>query len=166
MTISHLLRAAVLFALCALLSGCAAIQQSLQDRARSGCPVTEPVLLLPPDDPAVNGAPAEGYYYTNENGSILAAGWWWEGRESGEGTNQLTADENGIKTGWFRPPGEDLVITGSRIDGEAPPLGSSVPCCYPTRFQATGLMFPTEGCWEVTARAQGESLTFIVWVDP
>ena len=34
------------------------------------------------------------------------------------------------------------------------------------RFQATGLIFPTEGCWEVTAKAADSVLSFVVRVEP
>ncbi len=68
--------------------------------------------------------------------------------------------------GWFRPEGASLKITGKRLDGQGPPLEAHVPCCYPTRFQATGLSFPTEGCWEVTAKAAKSELLFVVWVEP
>ena len=78
----------------------------------------------------------------------------------------LKASKEGVKVGWFRPAGADLEITGQRLDGQAPPLKAHVPCCYPTRFQATGLSFPTEGCWEVTARAAESELSFVVWVEP
>jgi len=59
-----------------------------------------------------------------------------------------------------------MEITGRRLDGEAPPLEAEFPCCYPTRFQASGLYFPTEGSWEVTAKAADSVLTFIVKVEP
>jgi hypothetical protein len=67
--------------------------------------------------------------------------------------------------GWFRPAGETLTITGQRLDAEAPPLEAEIPCCYPTRFQATGLYFPTEGCWEVNAAAAESELSVVVWVE-
>jgi len=143
-----------------LLTGCTAIEGALRDRAAAACPVTEPEWLLPPEDSAVGNAPAHGYYYANADRSILAAAWWWDAED-----HPLRTSEEGIKTGWFRPAGADLTITGERLDGDAPPLGSSVPCCYPTRFQASGLIFPTEGCWEVNAEAGGEPLTFVVWVE-
>jgi hypothetical protein len=41
-----------------------------------------------------------------------------------------------------------------------------IPCCYPTRFQSSGLYFPTEGCWEVTAQAGESELVFVVRVEP
>jgi hypothetical protein len=125
----------------------------------TACPVSEPAWLLPPDDSAVQNEPAYGYYFVNEDRSIWAAA-WWEGQEE----NYLIPGED-IKTGWFRPAGATLEITGQRLDGKAPALEAHVPCCYPTRFQATGLLFPTEGCWEVTARAEDSALKFVVWVE-
>jgi hypothetical protein len=68
--------------------------------------------------------------------------------------------------GWFRPAGVDLEVAGRRIDGEAPPLHFHAPCCYPTRFQASGLYFPAAGCWEVNAKAGKSDLSFVVWVNP
>jgi hypothetical protein len=78
----------------------------------------------------------------------------------------LRVSEEGIKMGWFRPAGATLEITGQRLDAQALPLHAHSPCCYPTRFQATGLYFPSEGCWEVRARAAESELSFVVWVEP
>lgn len=127
----------------------------------SVCTVTEPEWVKPPADSAVSGTPDFGYYYVNDDRSIWVAA-WWEGVEG----NYINATGNGIKTGWFRPEGVDLIISGKRIDGDAPPLVAEVPCCYPTRFQATGLIFPTEGCWEIKAKAGESELAFTLWVDP
>jgi hypothetical protein len=129
--------------------------------AEESCPVTEPAWLKPPDDPAVLSEPAFSYYYVNEDSSIWSAAYWGD-----EEKEYLRASEDGLKWGWFRPEGALLEITGSRIDGEAPPLRSEVPCCYPTRFQVSGLYFPTEGCWEVTAKADDKELSFVVWIRP
>lgn len=137
-----------------LLTGCAT-------SGKAACPVTEPVWVKPPEDSAVSGPPAYGYYYLNEDRSIWASAWWEEQEE-----NFLRVNEEGIKVGWFRPAGAELVITGQRLDGEAPPLEAEASCCYPTRFQASGLYFPTEGCWEVTAKAADSKLSFVVWVEP
>ena len=128
---------------------------------KAACPVTEPVWVKPPEDSAVLNPPAYGYYYLNADRSIWASAWWEEQEE-----NYLRVSEEGIKVGWFRPAGADLEITGQRLDGEAPPLEAEASCCYPTRFQASGVYFPTEGCWEVTAQAADSKLTFVVWVEP
>jgi len=127
----------------------------------SACPVTEPDWAKPPDDAAVPDTPEYGYYFVNEDRSIWASAWWTEAKEY-----HLRASEEGIKVGWFRPAGATLEISGHRLDGQAPPLEVHVPCCYPTRFQATGLIFPTEGCWELRARAADSALSFVVSVEP
>lgn len=125
------------------------------------CPATEPVWLKPPADAAVQNPPEFGYYFVNEDRSMWASAWW-----AGQEEYHVRTSEEGIKVGWFRPAGATLEITGQRLDAQAPPLKAQVPCCYPTRFQATGLVFPTRGCWEVTARAADSHLSFVVWVGP
>lgn len=134
---------------------------SIESATTAICSPTEPVWAKPPDDTAVQGSPDFGYYFINEDESIWAAAWWTE-----QAVTYLRAGGTGIKTGWFRPAGATLAITGERLDAQAPPLEAHIPCCYPTRFQATGLSFPTEGCWEVTARAADNELSFVVQVAP
>ena len=69
------------------------------------------------------------------------------------------------KFGWWRGVSGKLRIEGRRLDGPAPPLGSDVPDGYgDTGFQASGIVFPTEGCWEVTGRVGAASLTFVTLV--
>ncbi len=135
----------------------AAVESSPMD----DCPMTEAVWAKPPEDAAVLNAPEYGYYFVNEDRSIWASAGW-----TGQAGYALHAGEDGNKEGWFRPEGAKLEITGRRIDGQAAPLEADVPCCYPTRFQATGLYFPTPGCWEVTAKAADRALTFVVAVEP
>ena len=132
-----------------------------ESTSASVCPVTEPVWAKPPDDDAVQNAPGFGYYFVNQDRSMWASAWW-----TGEAEHYLRASEEGVKVGWFRPAGAVLEITGQRLDAQAPPLEAHVPCCYPTRFQATGLIFPAEGCWEVTAKAADSELSFVVRVEP
>lgn len=147
----------ILMFLVLIVSGCSAIGKD----AAASCPLTEPVWIKPPEDAAVSNPPEFGYYYSNGDNSILASAWWF-----GQEDYPLRADSNGVKVGWFRPEGTELTITAQRLDGEAPEFDAHVPCCYPTRFQATGLYFPTEGCWEVNAKAADKEITFIVWVEP
>ena len=146
-------RSLVTFLLFLVLIGCGSAQED--------CPLTEPIWEKPPADAAVPDAPAYSYYFVNEDRSIWASA-GWAGKEGVP--PQVT--EEGIKVGWFRPAGATLEISGHRLDGKAPSLESNVPCCYPTRFQATGIYFPTEGCWEVTAMADDKELSFVVWVEP
>ncbi len=139
-----------------LIIGCAPAEKS----TATSCPITETTWVKPPEDSAVGGSMAYGDYFANEDQSILASAWWAEPE-----AYQQYASEGGVKVGWFRPEGAELHITGQRLDGEAPPLEAHVPCCYPTRFQATGLVFPTEGCWRVVATAAESELSFVVWLE-
>ena len=141
--------------------GCKTSDQSSEDSTVNNCAVTTPVWETPRDDPAVEASVKNGYYFVNENRSIWASAWWTEQEEI-----YLHANEEDIKIGWFRPAGADLLISGKRIDADADPLEAHIPCCYPTRFQSTGLYFPTEGCWEVKAQADNDLLSLIVWVEP
>lgn len=125
------------------------------------CPLSEPAWIKPPEDPAVSGVPEAGHYFVNADRSIWASAWW-----TGQEEQYLRATEEGVKVGWFRPEGAELTITGRRVDGPAPPLEAHIPCCYPTRFQATGLVFPSEGCWEIQAAAGESTLKFVLNVHP
>jgi hypothetical protein len=72
-----------------------------------------------------------------------------------------------MKFGWWRGASARgrLRITGRRLDAPAPPLQASIPTGYgPTGWQATGLTFPTEGCWEVTGSAGRARLAFVTRV--
>jgi len=71
----------------------------------------------------------------------------------------------GMKFGWMRGASGKLLITGRRLDGEALPLRSEVPDGYGDRgFQATYLIFPTPGCWEITGHVGDSSVTFVTKV--
>jgi hypothetical protein len=70
-----------------------------------------------------------------------------------------------MKFGWWRNVSGQLEITGRRLDGSAPPLHAGVPDGYGgTGFQASGVSFPTEGCWELTGSVGSSSLTFVTLV--
>ena len=128
---------------------------------KNSCPLTEPKWLMPPEDAAVNTSPEYGYYFVNKDQSIWASAWQVRDEESAF----RTGDE-GNKIGWFRPAGAELMITGRRLDAQGPPLEAKTGCCYPTRFQASAVYFPTEGCWEINAQAEDRKLSFVVWLEP
>lgn len=100
------------------------------------------VALAPPDGQIVAGLlPGGGMRATiNADGSIDA------------------------KVGWWRAGSGRPVITGRRIDRYAAPLRAHVPGGYSAGFQATGLTFPTTGCWRVRRSYGGASLTCTVRV--
>ena len=119
--------------------------------SREECAVSKGVLDTTRDDP--NADPfGSGPWHINADRTI----WVWD---------QMYRAGVGLKTLWIRPSGTQLVVVGRRLDSEAAPLQAVIPCCYPTGFQASALLFPTEGCWEVTATAGSSKLTFVTKVE-
>lgn len=71
----------------------------------------------------------------------------------------------GQKFLWWRITPGILAITGRRLDAPAPPLQASIPDGYGTSgLQASGVFFPTEGCWEITGTVGGQTLSFVTFV--
>jgi hypothetical protein len=125
------------------------------------CPVTAPNGSTPPGE-----QPSDLYY---GNGKIWTA-LWPDGvvRFERGGPGEIRSDGSlEMKFPWWRGPEAvgALKIVGQRLDGQAPPLGADIPEGYgDTGFQATGLVFPSEGCWQVTARAGEAELTVVTQV--
>ena len=81
--------------------------------------------------------------------------------------NILPDGSLGMKWPWWRGEGTvgRLSIEGRRLDSQAPPLRADILEGYgESGFQASGLIFPTAGCWEVTGRVGDASLTFVTLV--
>jgi hypothetical protein len=71
----------------------------------------------------------------------------------------------GMKFGWWRGVPGRLHITGRRLDASAPHVRSDVPAGYgASGFQATGVTFPTERCWEVIGSVHRTELSFVTFV--
>lgn len=69
------------------------------------------------------------------------------------------------KFGWWRVTPGTLTISGRRLDAPAPPLRADVPECYGSSgFQASGVFFPTAGCWEITGTVDDATLSFVTFV--
>jgi hypothetical protein len=93
----------------------------------------------------------------------------WPGGEivfKPDGPGFVTTDGAlGMKFGWQRGIRGKLTITGRRLDAAAPPLRSEVNDGYgDIGFQASYVIFPTPGCWEVTGHVAGASVTFVTSV--
>ena len=71
----------------------------------------------------------------------------------------------GMKFGWQRAGRGRLTVEGRRLDDAAPALRAESSGSGGDIFQATSLIFTTPGCWEVTGRVGGASLTFVTRVE-
>lgn len=66
---------------------------------------------------------------------------------------------------WWRDVTGQLTIRGGEVGGSGAPIRADIPPGYgDSGFQASSVIFPTEGCWRVTGRAGNASLTFVVSV--
>jgi len=81
------------------------------------------------------------------------------------------------KVGWWRQgynnrtePKPKLIVTGRRLDGDAPALAvSDATNAYSPDIGSAmlvGIHIPTHGCWEITGHYGGHTLTLIVSVEP
>lgn len=111
------------------------------------------------------GQPPDRWYHGTHG---LWAAMWWTG-----GTVVVPLRDvqpNGrlyVKVGWWRARGSQgrLRITGHRLDRPAVALGADISDGYGSSgFQATALLFPTGGCWQVTGRAGRGQLTMVMRV--
>jgi hypothetical protein len=128
-----------------------------------GCPVTRPRRWRPPA-----GVPVDALFgaeVAHGNGKLWVGGLGDHGVIEA-GPEDVERDGSvGMKFGWWREVEGSLRIGGRRLDAPAPPLRADVPDGYGDRgFQASGVYFPTEGCWEVTGTVGAASLTFVTLV--
>jgi hypothetical protein len=74
----------------------------------------------------------------------------------------------GVKIAWQRGPGTRgrVSVEARRLDAPAPPVRRRISArgYGLTGLQASGIAFPTQGCWRVTASAGGAHLTFVLLV--
>jgi hypothetical protein len=78
------------------------------------------------------------------------SGTWWAGRR-------------GNKVLWEREVTGKLELSGYRLDRPALRIQAGVPDGYGlTGIQASGISFPTPGCWRLTARVGRHRTSFTV----
>jgi hypothetical protein len=131
--------------------------------AAGSCPVTLPNHKVQPGAGFGRG----GFNYGN---NFLRAQIWPHGTLLAgvlpNGASWATINKDGsiwAKQGWWRGNSARLVITGRRLDANAPPLRGDVPTGYGDHgFVATGLTFPTAGCWQVNGKLGSARLTYVV----
>jgi hypothetical protein len=120
------------------------------------CRVIQPNGATPPGE-----APSDLNHGNGKLWTVL----WPHGVVIASGPDQVRPDGSiGMKFPWWRGVRGRLRIEGHRLDGIAPPLRTEMSDYGPTGFQASGLIFPTPGCWEVTGQAGPASLTFVTLV--
>jgi hypothetical protein len=131
-------------------------------RAAKTCPVTVPNGLVPPSAPRTALPPVPPVF--DGNGELWVK-LWPLGVIVARPVVVTAKGLIDIKLPWWRGVPGRLTITGRRLDAPAPPLKSDVPAGYgDTGFQATGVIFPTQGCWRVTGQVGTTRLVFVTLV--
>jgi hypothetical protein len=105
-----------------------------------------------------------GWQRAYGNGSLWVGALWPHGVVIITPDN---VDPNGrleMKFGWYRLTSGLLTITGRRLDAPAPPASGVASGYGLIGFNASGVVFPTEGCWQVTGRVARVTLTFVTFV--
>jgi hypothetical protein len=127
------------------------------------CPVTPPTPFSPP-----SGVSQDDLFGADDsygNGRLWVGGLWPKGVIVATPDFIDQDGSVGMKFGWWRQVSGYLRVTGRRLDAPAPPLRADVPAGYGrTGFQASGVYFPDEGCWEVTGKVGRTTLTFVTFV--
>ncbi len=150
--------------------------QTPRDSSPPVCAVTVPNQSQPPvknfggtvtyspDYKGPRDGPVKDSYGNGKLWTIL----WSDGTVVFQPDGPGFIDQDGslsMKWPWYRGVQGRLTIRGKRLDGTAPPLRADIPAGYrDTGFQATALIFPTEGCWEVTGQVGETTLTFVTRV--
>lgn len=149
-------------------------------------PAASPVIAGTPPSCAVtvaNGStpPGERSAPGHHGNGQLWTSLWPDGEVLIPPEHVRTDGSLAMKWPWWRTVSGQLFIEGRRLDAPAPPLRAEAAggkrldslatprpdIRYgegPPGFQATALVFPTEGCWEVTGQVGEARLTFVVRV--
>lgn len=119
------------------------------------CPVTLPNGSVPP------GITPEEDPFSYGNGKLWTS-LWPQGKIVMEEHNLEADGSYSMKWGYVRGVEGALTIEGRRLDAEAEPLRAFINDGYgESGLQILALIFPTTGCWEVTAHVDDASLTFV-----
>ena len=135
--------------------------------------ITQPLVSARQSQPA--GTPCNVTITENSanwygNDLLSVAGLWPDGtvvfRPGGPGWVRSDG-ALGMKFGWMRRARGRINVTGRRLDGDATPLQLEAPGRSDIGFQASYLIFPTPGCWEVSAQVgehDDSRMTFVTRV--
>lgn len=118
-----------------------------------------------PTQPNGDTPPGEDPSPTFHGNGLLYTSGLADGGEIVADPRSVAADGSiGIKFAWWRASGVgaagDLQITGHETNTGAV-VTASIPEGYGQRFQASGITFPSAGCYEITATSGDAVLTFV-----
>ncbi len=124
------------------------------------CPTTKPS-----QGPSRLKTTLFGWGNSYGNGRLWVGGLWPDGVIAADSRFIDSDGAVSVKFGWWHDDPGKLVVTGRRLDTAGPPARGDVPDGYDRiGFQASGVYFPIEGCWEITGQVGATTLTFVTFV--
>lgn len=133
-----------------------------QNGVGSSSPFACPVTLPNGNVPLGTTQMEDPYSYGNGE---LWTSLWPQGKIVMENHNLEADGSYSMKWAYVRGVEGALTIEGRRLDAEAEPLRAFINDGYgESGLQILALIFPTTGCWEVTAHVGESSLTFVTEV--
>lgn len=149
-------------------------QDRVEKSAPEACPVTKPPAqpFVPPPPYWTNHGPDQFWYGTESLWTLLGVDGVWHmhsnvSENKGLYITKLTYWRRGFD--WRREPKPALTANAKRLDREAPIVAAdpanAVFVTTDKPAMMTGIDIPI-GCWEITARYSGHSLSFVVSVEP
>jgi len=141
--------------------------QKAQERCQTTLPPDPP--FTPPFPYQQNLSKGSFWYGTEKLWTGLHVAGTWGGLQNNKGYRE--------KVFWFRQgydartePKPALTVTGRRLDGDTATFTvlDATNAYSPGSWSAmlTAFEIPTAGCWELRGDYHGDSLSFIVWVEP
>ena len=126
-----------------------------------------------PADPYPSAAPDSRFWYGSDAlWTALEIDGKWQAYANGENgwvfRNKLVFWRRGFD--WHKESEPKLIITGKRLDGDAPTIAvAHANAVFIPSREGAGMMtlidIPKAGCWEITAHYQGHDLSFVVSVE-
>lgn len=149
-------------------------QGHAHNEVAEACPVTKPPAqpFMPPPPYWSDQGPDAFWYGSESLWTLLGVQGTWNIRSNvsaseGTYTTKLTYWRRGFD---WRKDKPELTVIAKRLDREAPIVAASpASAVFVTTDKPAmmiGIDIPSIGCWEVTARYQGNELSFVVSVQP
>lgn len=137
----------------------------------SMCPLTLGEAFTAPTPYSPSAPGSNLFWYGDEKlwTALPKNGTWTGLPQSSEGyTQKILWWSNSFSV--ENEPKPKLTVIGDRLDAEAPPLNVSKATNASAEDIGTAMLvgvdFPTYGCWRITGKYKGTSLSFVVQVSP
>jgi hypothetical protein len=158
------MRATLVVTVAVVLASCTSNETSASRPATAGTAASPSPIDCAATRPNGNSPPGERSRLSHGNGKLWVE-LWPRGHVRASKDDVRPDGSIVMKFPWTRGVRGELEITGRRLDAEAPPVRAEIPEGYGSiGFQASGIIFPTQGCWEITGRVGNVSLSFVTKV--